>query len=173
MPMWGRAVVCWLHFCLTGHDVTPKIPQQHLSAKSRKAVKRGQEEKPLLHVEDISLLEIELVLPKASLLGSGVSLKGSFLYPGKAGEGPSAYSMALKLHDLRMPAIIGVNANERLAKQIVICNIEMQKWDRVADSWAELEEIVAKVFPLFLLFPCSSLIYTHTHTYIYVQNQPN
>jgi hypothetical protein len=146
VPMWGRTVVCWIHFCLTGYEVLPKIPQGPQAMKALKKAKKAKAlEEHLLSSENVSMIEIEVVLPKASLLGTGVSIKGSFIYEG-AGSGPGAYSMVLKLHDLRMPAIIGINPNERLAKQVVICSVEMEKWDREDDSWAELEEVIAKVF---------------------------
>ncbi|KUJ22751.1 uncharacterized protein LY89DRAFT_728868 [Mollisia scopiformis] len=144
VPMWGRTVVCWLHYCLTGYDVLPKIPQGPVATRALKQSKRSKKDaEPLLSSENITVLELEVKLPKASLLGTGVSVKGTFLYDG-AGSGPGAYSMVMKLHELRIPAIIGVNPNERLAKQIVICGVEMEKWDRAVDTWAELEEIVAK-----------------------------
>jgi len=53
--------------------------------------------------------------------------------------------MVLKLHELRVPAIIGVNGNERKAKQVVVCSVEMERWDRMVDAYNELEEIVVKV----------------------------
>ena len=64
-----------------------------------------------------------------------------------------AYSMTLKLHRLRIPTLIGVNSNERLAKQIVLSNIELDFWSMASDLYNELEEIVVKV----VLFIPSSL----------------
>lgn len=95
----------------------------------------------------LNSLSLEILLPKASLLGSGVSLRGDFIYE-EGHHGPSAYSMVLQLRELRVPAIIGVNGNERKAKQVIVANVEMERWDRMVDAYNELEEIVIKV-----LFP--------------------
>lgn len=156
--MWGRTVVCWIHFCLTGYEVLPKIPQGPQAMKALKKAKKVKAlEHHLLSSDNVTMVEIEVVLPKASLLGSGVSVKGSFVYDA-AGSGPGAYSMVLKMHDLKMPAIIGINPNERLAKQVVICNVDMEKWDREDDAWAELEEVIAKV--IFISFPLMQKVLT-------------
>lgn len=96
-------------------------------------------------------LELKLMLPKASLIGSGVSLSGTIVY---AENGDTeAYSMTLKLHRLRIPTLIGVNSNERLAKQILLSNIELDFWSMASDLYNELEEIVVKV----VIFKPSSL----------------
>ncbi len=84
------------------------------------------------------------MLPKASLLGAGVSFKGAFGYDEKH-EGLSGYSMTLTLHELRVPTLIGVNPNERLAKQMVVATVEMDRYDRMVDAYCRLEELVVKV----------------------------
>lgn len=88
-------------------------------------------------------LELKLMLPKASLIGSGVSLRGTVIY---AESGlAEAYSLGVKLHELRIPTLIGVNPNERLAKQIVVTNVELDSWSTPSDLYNELEEVVVKV----------------------------
>ena len=116
--------------------------------KPTKMEERARE--PVVPCEMLSSLSLEILLPKASLLGNGVSLLGEFLYE-EGYRGPSAYSMVLRLRELRVPCIIGVNANERRAKQVVVCGVEMERWDRMVDIYPELEEIVVKVmkYPLF------------------------
>ncbi len=121
-----------------------------------------RERRPVLKGVGVRTLGIEVRLPKASLLGSGVALEGTFGFE-EGVEGVSAYSMGLRLCDLRVPTVIGVNANERLARQVVVCNLEIDRWDRMVDCYCELEEIVVKV-PILLstlysiLIPCLLLI---------------
>jgi hypothetical protein len=83
------------------------------------------------------------MLPKASLLGSGVSLCGSELF-GPLGQS-QACSMKLKLHDLRVPTLIGLNANERLAKQMVVANVEIDKWVEKEDHYVQIEQLIVTV----------------------------
>jgi dihydroneopterin aldolase len=98
---------------------------------------------PVLEVTALKSLELKLVLPKASLIGSGVALSGTVLYAGSGNA--EAHSTSLKLCGLRIPTLIGVNPNERLAKQIVVTNIELDLWSATSDLYNELEEVVVKV----------------------------
>ena len=91
-------------------------------------------------------LELEVHLPKASLIGSGISLTLTSLGRGiHQGDGLALNSCVLRIHNLRIPTLIGVNAVERLAKQIVIANVSLDPWGYEKDSFSELEEIVVKV----------------------------
>ncbi len=123
-----------------------------------------REKTPVLKGVGVKTLEVQVRLPKASLLGDGVCFKGTFGFEeGVQGveriEGVSVYSMTLRLCDLRIPTIIGVNTNERLAKQVVVCNLEIDKWDKMVDCYCELEEIVVKV-TTYLLYVTISLLLT-------------
>lgn len=105
--------------------------------------------KPVLDTYMIRLLELKITLPKASLIGTGVSLVGSCLYP-SSNHGHSRgvadhYDIGLGLHGLRIPTLIGVNSNERLAKQIVVADIEIDQWTTEKDLYPELEDVVVKV----------------------------
>jgi len=138
--------VQFVHFYLTGRDTLPSFPCQEKvveSLSSRDTAQKGISIEPLLKNVAIRLFELEILLPKASLLGSGVSLKGSFGYE-VGNEGPSAYSMVLRLRELRVPTLVGVNPNERLAKQMVYVGVEMQRWDWMVDEYCALEEVVVK-----------------------------
>lgn len=138
-PMHLRALVHFLHFYLTGEETMPKLQAPPVDATSP-----GRPE-PVLKNQGMKMLEITVKLPKASLLGSGVSLKGTFAYDERSDQrGPSAYAMALTLHELRIPTLIGVNANERLAKQMVIATVEMDRYDRMVDAYCRLEELAVK-----------------------------
>jgi dihydroneopterin aldolase len=140
LPMHLRALVQFLHFWLTGEETLQNIPV--LSPATTPAEKA----EPVLKGQGMRMLEITVKLPKASLLGSGVSLKGSFSYDNHIErKGPGAHSMALTLHELRIPTLIGVNANERCGKQMVVATIKMDRWDRMVDTYCQLEELVVKV----------------------------
>jgi len=95
----------------------------------------------------IEALELEIRLPKASLLGSGVSVVGTrlFMEDGELGR----YSRGLRIHELRVPTLVGVNPNERLAKQIVVATITIDCWAEKVDNYANLEQLVVKVRPSF------------------------
>jgi hypothetical protein len=134
VPMHLRALVHYLHFYLTGDEALPKINHQIITTPRE----------PVLKGHATRKLEITIMLPKASLLGAGVSFKGAFGYDEKH-EGLSGYSMTLTLHELRVPTLIGVNPNERLAKQMVVATVEMDRYDRMVDAYCRLEELVVKV----------------------------
>jgi dihydroneopterin aldolase len=114
----------------------------------------GQEGNSLLTSKILNVLTITITLPKASLLGTGISLTQSTTYEASS-PGFTGVSYALRLHDLKIPTLIGVNANERLAKQMVVANIEIDRWQKPEDCYVELERIVVSVCSLFLL-PFSS-----------------
>ncbi|PKK43262.1 hypothetical protein CI102_12428 [Trichoderma harzianum] len=93
----------------------------------------------------IRCLELTVHLPKASLLGGGVSLTRIALF-GRDGESrPQPRGLSLKIHDLRVPTLIGVNDNERQAKQVVVASIEIDKFDIDKDIFTMIEGETVKV----------------------------
>jgi dihydroneopterin aldolase len=102
----------------------------------------------------LNSLELVIKLPKASLIGNAVSVRYGLTYK-IDGQGPDKFSSVLRLHDLRIPTLVGVNPNERLAKQILVVNVELDPWIK-EESYNELEEIVVKVLfsPSFPSHPC-------------------
>lgn len=93
----------------------------------------------------IRCLELTVHLPKASLLGGGVSLTRIALF-GRDGESrPQPRGLSLKIHDLRVPTLIGVNDNERQAKQVVVATIEIDKFDIDKDIFTMIEGETVKV----------------------------
>ncbi|KAK3694983.1 hypothetical protein B0T22DRAFT_88992 [Podospora appendiculata] len=100
----------------------------------------------------VRFLSITVCLPKASLLGEGASLTRSCVFGAAAagGESKSAkHAVALSLNKLRVPTLVGVNANERLSKQFVVTTIAIDKCNMREDAYAKIEDLVVKV----LLFP--------------------
>lgn len=108
----------------------------------RAAGPAGAAEKPFLDISLVRLLSVAVHLPKASLLGEGVGLAASAVFQGTAVE---AHGLALRLHRLRVPTLIGVNGNERQAKQVVVADVEIERFDHGEDVYPELEELVVKV----------------------------
>lgn len=94
-------------------------------------------------VSNAALQELTVAFSKATLLGDGVQLKYYASYV------PTASLCAvLELVNLRVPALVGVNLNERTMKQMVVVSV----WfDRTAPvlmkKHFEAEQIVSKVRP--------------------------
>lgn len=105
------------------------------------------EAKPLLDLSRLRFMSLTVTLPKASLLGEGVSLTAANVFPPHLAS-LSMYGLALKVHRLRVPTLIGVNSNERMAKQFVVADVEIDKFDYYPDLYCELESLVVKVFNL-------------------------
>ncbi|KAL6902596.1 hypothetical protein GGI43DRAFT_345498 [Trichoderma evansii] len=101
--------------------------------------------KSFLKVSTIRCFELTAHLPKASLLGGGVSLTRIALF-GRDGESrPQPRGMSLKIHDLRVPTLIGVNDNERKAKQVVVATIEIDKFNIDEDVFTMIEAETVEV----------------------------
>ncbi len=93
--------------------------------------------------------EVDVLFPKATLLGEGVNLRLSRAYD------LGTHSTVLHLKNLKVAAIVGVNAHERLLKQTVIANVWI---DCVTDMLSmaahnKLEQhVVAVNIPVCALF---------------------
>lgn len=96
-----------------------------------------------LKKDSFRYLRINMQLPKASLSGNGVSYTAS-AFMGDV-DSPRSEATSVKIHQLRVPTLIGVNGNEREAKQTVIANIEIDKWISTADEYCRIEALVTKV----------------------------
>ncbi|KAL7798583.1 hypothetical protein V8C37DRAFT_368389 [Trichoderma ceciliae] len=109
------------------------------------ATDEEQEVTSFLKASTIRCLELTVHLPKASLLGGGVSLTRIALF-GRDGESrPQPRGMSLKIHDLRVPTLIGVNDNERMAKQVVVATIEIDKYNIDEDVFTMIEAEAVEV----------------------------
>jgi len=90
--------------------------------------------RPFLTLDRVRFLEVSVRLPKASLLGEAVSLTASSVFGEEDGGSPEKYGLKLALHNLRVPVLIGVNANERLSKQFVVTSATVDKFVAGADG---------------------------------------
>ncbi|KAI0154845.1 hypothetical protein GGR57DRAFT_465213 [Xylariaceae sp. FL1272] len=104
---------------------------------------------PFLDAKRLRSLSLTLHLPKASLLGGGVSLTttAAFKDAGTLDEEEKrnplrSYSRCLRFHGLHIPSLIGVNSNERDAKQMVVADVEIDRYDLGQDMHTELERII-------------------------------
>lgn len=107
----------------------------------------GAEAKPLLDLTRLRFMSLTVCLPKASLLGEGVSLTASNVFPPHLSV-LSMYGLALKVQRIRVPTLIGVNSNERKAKQFVVVDVEIDKFDYYPDFYCELENIIVQVWSI-------------------------
>jgi dihydroneopterin aldolase len=112
---------------------------------------------PFLDASRLRSLGLTIHMPKASLLGSGISLttKACFKDAGSLESEEKknplrSYARSLRLHGLHVPTLIGVNSNEREAKQMVVVDVEIDRFDASEDIHAELEKIVVEVCNLSL-----------------------
>ncbi|ATY59766.1 Dihydroneopterin aldolase [Cordyceps militaris] len=123
---------------------------QDVCASAQQAQQRLQP--PFLHFAQLRALEISLHLPKATLLGDGVTLTVMGGFEAAAAESGALVksvmrqsAVSLKIHRLRVPTLIGVNSNERLAKQVVVANVEIDRLEDDLDVYPELEQVVIQV----------------------------
>lgn len=110
---------------------------------------------PFLDAARLRSLSLSMQLPKASLLGAGVSLTTTACFHGEeAPENNSSnnsknplrsYSRSLRIHGLHVPTLIGVNGNERKARQMVVADVEIDRYDATEDIHADIERVVVEV----------------------------
>lgn len=118
---------------------------QDCNGRAKMTNEDSEAQASFLKPSTIRCLELTVHLPKASLLGGGVSLTRIALF-GRDGESrPQPRGLSLKIHDLRVPTLIGVNDNERQAKQVVVASIEIDKFDIDKDIFTMIEGETVKV----------------------------
>ncbi|KAI0117354.1 Dihydroneopterin aldolase-domain-containing protein [Daldinia grandis] len=112
---------------------------------------------PFLHAARLRSLSLTVELPKASLLGAGVSLtttacfkedmpKEEEIEKGDTSKNPlRSYSRTLRIRGLHIPTLIGVNPNERKAKQMLVADVEIDRFDVAEDIHTELESIIVEI----------------------------
>lgn len=93
---------------------------------------------------------VEIVLPKASALGSGVRLQGCH-FLNDVNHNVMSF---IHIEDLKIPAIIGLNAHERIAKQLLVVNIWVSPAELASplEPYAEINEVTVKVSRFFSPF---------------------
>ncbi|KAM7209112.1 hypothetical protein V8F20_000721 [Naviculisporaceae sp. PSN 640] len=108
-------------------------------------------DKPLLtsaQLARVKFLSITVTLPKASLLGEGVSLTASSVFSSGTTLPPTSiaekYGVSLAINKLRVPTLVGINLHERQAKQFVITTVTIDKFAQRedADIYTDVEALV-------------------------------
>jgi dihydroneopterin aldolase len=85
----------------------------------------------------------EVFYPKGSMLGDGAGWYMSLFH---SKDIVSSVSMVLHLRNVRVPCLIGVNANERLQKQPLIINLWVEcARVHMCDQYPALEAVLVKV----------------------------
>lgn len=92
----------------------------------------------------VRLLSVTVTLPKASLLGEGVSYTATAVFGEESGS-VEARALQMKILRVRVPTLIGVNKNEREAKQMVVTTVALEELNRKVDVFTKIEGIVVKV----------------------------
>ncbi|KAK1968879.1 FolB domain-containing protein [Colletotrichum sublineola] len=96
-------------------------------------------------LEKVRYMDVTLTLPKGSLLGDGVSISRAMVFETAR---PVVWSETLRIHWLRVPTLIGVNDNERKAKQVVKTDVEIEGYKSNAtgedDIYVDLESVIVK-----------------------------
>ncbi len=102
-------------------------------------------ERGFLDVGRVRVLRVSVALPKASLLGEGVRLTASAVFDEARQERVEGWARQLEVTRLRVPTLVGVNDNERLAKQFVVATVTVEGFTRVEDVYTDIEAVVVKV----------------------------
>ncbi|KAI1075800.1 serine/threonine-protein kinase psk1 [Whalleya microplaca] len=100
---------------------------------------------PFLDATKVRSLSLTMYFPKASLLGAGVSLTTTACFKEVLENNPlRSYSRTLRVHGLHIPTLIGVNSNERTAKQMVVADVDIDRFDVTDDIHSDLERTIVE-----------------------------
>lgn len=133
-----QGMVYYVYSQLTGLCPGPNGMQQVSSGES------------FLDMSNVMGVKLTALLPKGSLMGAGVSEAAVALIKDggteQAGDPGPIYSTSLCIHRLQVPTLVGVNDNERTAKQIVVANISFEPLSSVEElDYVKLEAVVVEV----------------------------
>lgn len=136
------------------------------------AIINGPDQPPLLSASVVRSLSVTVLLPKASLVGEGASLTSTGILTGAA-EGPAPIaSNTLRLHRLRVPTLVGVHPHERTAKQAVVADIALDRFNGLTDVYTQLEAFVVQILETSA-FETLEALATHVARKILHEFRPN
>ncbi|KXJ95734.1 Dihydroneopterin aldolase-domain-containing protein [Microdochium bolleyi] len=157
---------------------------------------------PFLDAAALRSLSLTINLPKASLLGAGVSLTSTASFkdrdtllgggdddnndkntnakskddgdePEKKKNPLTAYARSLRISGLHVPTLIGVNDNERKARQMLVAEVEIDRFDITGDDvHDQIERVVVEVMEASS-FETLEALGTHIATKILDDFQPS
>ncbi|KAK3394663.1 hypothetical protein B0H63DRAFT_517768 [Podospora didyma] len=114
---------------LTGYQVDGQLLQNMGSKKS------------FLTLSRVRFASVTVTLPKATLLGEGISLTAAAVFKdSKVDE----FAISFELTNLRVPTLIGINDNERLSKQFIVATLSLDKFDQKLDIYTSIESLIVK-----------------------------
>ncbi|KAH8170154.1 dihydroneopterin aldolase domain-containing protein [Sarocladium implicatum] len=118
---------------------------QHLTGMPGVGASDSTPAKAFLSMQSVAYLRVAIKLPKASLLGEGVTYSQAAVFgeleDGVIGE--TGVARSVRIEGLRVPTLVGVNANEREARQVVVANVDVQEMGGgLEDPYCELERVV-------------------------------
>ncbi|KAL9058631.1 MAG: hypothetical protein Q9162_001638 [Coniocarpon cinnabarinum] len=118
----------------------------------------------------ISFIEMSIAFPEASLYGQDSCLSVSLNHPLELS------SVTFSLHRLQMPALIGVNARERVRKQMIIVDLFIDRLKpHVSNECYRVEQLVVKTVEESAFETLESLCESVTSKvikYFVIANQP-
>ncbi|KAJ6446018.1 dihydropteroate synthase [Purpureocillium lavendulum] len=92
------------------------------------------------NLRSVRCIELTGHLPKASLVGDGPSFTFTGVFGNDlVGTSMRIYGRTLRLQNLRVPTLIGINDNEREARQAAIVSVEVDNYEAHFDIFNKLE----------------------------------
>ncbi|KAF1978945.1 hypothetical protein BU23DRAFT_595450 [Bimuria novae-zelandiae CBS 107.79] len=94
---------------------------------------------------NLKSIEVDVFYPKGSMLGEGAGFAYGRSAPGHLDEEAAGY-LQMYLRNIRIPCLIGINANERLQKQPVVVNVWVDRINPIrSDQYPILEQQIVDV----------------------------
>jgi FolB domain-containing protein len=131
-----------VHYGKLSKNIRDRVQNDNSGWKSTSLLAHGIHEEIMMTARDTTLQarKVTVFYPKSSLLGDGVGYS-CFMSPAAG-----AFCNVLYLQNLRIPCLVGVNSNERTAKQPVVVNLWVECVnDARTDDYASLESVVVDV----------------------------
>lgn len=139
------------------NEIWVNLAGQHIDGSDGPAMAHT----PFLDLKATRCLSISIRLPKASLAGGCVGLTGMSLFEGGEAQ---MYGVALDIAHMQVPTLIGVNENERKAKQVVIADVTLDCFED-GDIYPHLESAVYDVCSALFPLPLPLSLYPHSHLF--------
>lgn len=98
----------------------------------------------------VQSVEIDICYPKGSMFGDGAGLSWSFMMAKSLQMeqefAPMPQSRVLYLRNVRVPCLVGINANEREQKQPVVVSLWIERLPKhLSDAHSSLESVIVDV----------------------------
>ncbi|KYK57685.1 dihydropteroate synthase [Drechmeria coniospora] len=99
----------------------------------------------LKNLAAVRCIKLTGLLPKASLVGDGPSLTFTGVFDNDVNGTPMPlFGRTLRLHNLVVPTLIGINDNEKKAKQTAVVSVEIDHLEATADEYNIIESKIVE-----------------------------